>query len=534
MADILWELGAAEKRRTRMAAFIEAQRAGGESGLPAPDAPDAFARLHRWSITHPDRFWAAVWRYCGVIAGERDGLPPWDNVLVGGDRMAPPDATLGPLWFTGARLNFAENLLAGDDAALALAAWDERGPAGRLTFAELRQAVASCAGALRSAGVAPGDRVAGFLPNIPETVIAMLAATSIGAVWSSCSPDFGAAAVADRFGQIAPRVLICADGYHYAGKRIPLGDRIADVVAALPSVERCVDRGAFRSRRDPTPLADRLPHGSHGAFSWPVSERAATVYERLPFGHPAFILYSSGTTGVPKCIVHGAGGTLLQFLKEHVLHVDVRRDDRVFYHTTCGWMMWNWLVNALAAGAAAVLYDGAALPPDGRPCCWDMAADEGVTVFGTSAKYLALAEKHGLRPGTTHDLRGVRTILSTGSPLAAHSFDYVRRDVGAHIQLASIRRHRHRVVLRPRQPADAGAPRRDSGTGTRDGRRGVRRYRATDHRRDGRVGVYEPFPSMPLRFWNDPDGEKYTAAYFAQYPNVWRHGDWAQIPATAA
>ena len=362
MADILWELGAAEKRRTRMAAFIDAQRAGGESGLAAPDAPDAFACLHRWSVTHPDRFWAAVWRYCGVIAGERDGAPPWDDVLVGGDRMAPPDATLGPLWFTGARLNFAENLVAGDDAALALAAWDERGPAGRLTFAELRQAVASCAGALRSAGLVPGDRVAGFLPNIPETVIAMLAATSIGAVWSSCSPDFGAAAVVDRFGQIAPRVLICADGYHYAGKRIPLGDRIAEVVAALPSVERCVivphlDRGA-----NPTLLADRLPRGIAWRDFLGGHERAAAVYERLPFRQPAFILYSSGTTGVPKCIVHSAGGTLLQLLKEHVLHVDVRRDDRVFYYTTCGWMMWNWLVNALAAGAAAVLYDGRRVP----------------------------------------------------------------------------------------------------------------------------------------------------------------------------
>jgi acetoacetyl-CoA synthetase len=408
VAEILWELGAAEKRRTRMAAFIEAQRSAGETGLVAPDAPDAFAHLHRWSVTHPDRFWAAVWRYCGVIAEERSGAPPWDDVLAGGERMAPPDPIRGPRWFSGARLNFAENLLAGESASLALVAWDERGPAGHLTFAELRQAVASCASALRAAGIVPGDRVAGFLPNIPETVIAMLAATSIGAVWSSCSTDFGAAAVIDRFGQIAPRVLICADGYHYAGKRIPLGDRIAEIAAALPSVVRCVVVPNLDRDGHPERLAERLPN----AITWREllagHERAAAVYERLPFGQPAFILYSSGTTGVPKCIVHSAGGTLLQLLKEHVLHVDVRRDDRVFYYTTCGWMMWNWLVNALAAGAAAVLYDGAAFPPARPAILWDMAADEGVTVFGTSAKYLALAEKHGLHPGTTHDLRGVQ------------------------------------------------------------------------------------------------------------------------------
>lgn len=530
MADILWELGAAEKRRTRVAAFIDGLRAGGETALVAPDAPDAFTRLHRWSVTHPDRFWAAVWRYCGVIADDRGGGPPWDDVLAGGDRMAPPDAVLGPRWFTGARLNFAENLLAGESPSLALVAWDERGPAGRLTFAELRQAVASCASALRAAGLAPGDRVAGFLPNIPETVIAMLAATSIGAVWSSCSPDFGAAAVIDRFGQIAPRVLICADGYHYAGKRIPLGDRIVEVAAALPSVERCVivphlDKGASPgelARRHPTAIVWRDFLAAH--------ERAVAVYERLPFGQPAFILYSSGTTGAPKCIVHSAGGTLLQLLKEHVLHVDVRRDDRVFYYTTCGWMMWNWLVNALAAGAAAVLYDGAAFPPARPAILWDMAADEGVTVFGTSAKYLALAEKQGLRPAATHDLRGVRTILSTGSPLAAHSFDYVRREAGPHIQLSSISGGTDIVscfVLgNPLTPVRRGEI-QGRGLGMAvdvfdDAGRSVTGVA-------GELVCTKPFPSMPLEFWNDPGGEKYRAAYFARYPNVWRHGDWALI-----
>jgi acetoacetyl-CoA synthetase len=529
MAEILWELGPAEKRRTRLAAFIDAQRAQGESALAAPDAPDAFASLHRWSVRYPDRFWAALWRYCGVIADDRDGAGPWDDVLVGGDRMAPPDATLGPTWFTGARLNFAENLLAGESASLALVAWDERGPAGRLTFGELRQSVASCASALRAMGLLPGDRVAGFLPNIPETVIAMLAATSIGAVWSSCSPDFGAAAVIDRFGQIAPRVLICADGYQYAGKRIELSDRIAEIAAALPSAERCVIVPHLGRSEGPG-RAGHLPNTVTWRDLLAGHERAAPAYERLPFGQPAFILYSSGTTGVPKCIVHSAGGTVLQLLKEHVLHVDIRRDDRVFYYTTCGWMMWNWLVNALATGAAAVLYDGAAFPPARPDILWDMAADEGVTVFGTSAKYLALAEKQGLRPGATHDVRGVRTILSTGSPLAAHSFDYVRRDVGRHVQLSSISGGTDIVscfVL--------GNPLTPVRRGEIQGRGLGMAVEVFDGEGQAITGVAgelvctQPFPSMPLEFWNDPDGEKYRAAYFARYPNTWRHGDWALI-----
>ena len=537
MADIVWELSVAAKRRTRLAAFIDAAQSSGETGLMAAEAPGAFEAVYGWSVAHPERFWAAVWRFCGVIAdersgGARSGAPPWDAVVAGGDRMAPPDPVLGPRWFPGARLNFAENLLAAERATLALVSWGEAGPSGRLTFGELRQAVASCASALRSAGIVPGDRVAGFLPNIPETVIAMLATTSIGAVWSSCSPDFGAAAVVDRFGQIAPRVLFCADGYHYAGKRIALGSRIAEVVSALPSVERTVIVPFLDARAGREPMPDHVPRAVAWRDFLAGHEHAAPAYERQPFWHPAFILYSSGTTGVPKCIVHSAGGTLLQLLKEHVLHVDVRREDRVFYYTTCGWMMWNWLVNVLATGAAAVLYDGAAFPPDRPAILWDLAADEGVTVFGTSAKYLALAEKHALRPAATHDLRAVRTVLSTGSPLAAHSYDYVRRDVGAHVQLSSISGGTDIVscfVL--------GNPLAPVRRGEIQGRGLGMAVEIFDDSGRAIVGVpgelvcAKPFPSMPLGFWNDPDGEKYRAAYFARYPNVWRHGDWAQITA---
>jgi acetoacetyl-CoA synthetase len=383
---------------------------------------------------------------------------------------------------------------------------------------------------LRAAGVVPGDRVVGFLPNIPEAVIAALAAASIGAVWSSCSPDFGVGGVLDRFGQIAPKVLVVADGYRYAGKRLDCTARTAEIVASLPSVEQLVvvpflgDAEAARAR------AEHLPRSVAWEEFVARGDDAPLEFTRVPFDHPLFIMYSSGTTGLPKCMVHGHGGTLLQHVKEHYLHCDLGLDERIFYFTTCGWMMWNWLLSALATHATIVLYDGAPLPDANPAILWDLAAEEGVTVFGTSAKFLAMSEKLGLAPERTHDLGPLRMVLSTGSPLAEHSYDYVERDVKPGVHLASISGGTDLISCfalgNPMLPVWRGELQclglgmavdvwDESGTPLRG--------------EAGELVCTRPFPSMPVAFWDDPDGAKYRAAYFEFFPGVWRHGDWAEI-----
>jgi acetoacetyl-CoA synthetase len=520
----LWAPSPEQVSRANITRFATSARA---AGAPAA-APGDYRPLYDWSVASPEQFWPAVWRFCGVISDERRRGEAWDAVLVGRDRVAPPDPALGPRWFTGARLNFAENLLRFRDARQALVEWNEEGGRRALTFAELHDAVARVASALRADGVAVGDRVAGFMPNIAETVIAMLATTSLGAIWSSCSPDFGVAGVLDRFGQIRPRVLVAADGYRYNGRAIDTLGRVRDVVARIPDIERVVVV-PYLGRVHDADLA-----GLRGGIHWDTyssrEPRAPKLdFTRLPFDHPVYIMYSSGTTGLPKCMVHGAGGTLLQHLKELVLHTDLTRDDRIFYFTTCGWMMWNWLISSLAVGATVVLYDGAPLHRGGT-ILWDMAAEEQVTVFGTSAKWIALSEKEGLRPRETHDLGPLKSILSTGSPLAAHSFDYVYERVKPDVRLSSISGGTDIISCfalgNPAGPVWRGEL-QVRGLGMKveifdEAGRSVRGE-------PGELVCTAPFPSMPVAFWNDPTGEKYRAAYFDRYANVWRHGDWAEL-----
>ncbi len=502
--------------RANMTRFVAEVAA---SGAGVRDVPE----LWHWSAEHPELFWPAVWRFCGVIADQRGG-DSWDQVAVGLDRMAPPDAS-GPRWFTGARLNFAENLLRYDDDRPAIVFSNELGRQGALSFRELRREVARFAAALAELGIGPGDRVAGFLPTIPEATIAMLAAASLGAIWSSCSPDFGAKGVLDRFGQIRPRVLIAADGYRYGGKEIDCLARVRDVRAHLADLERVV----IVPYRTESPDISGIPDAVLWSDFTAAAPSRPLSFTRLPFDHPLYIMYSSGTTGLPKCMVHGAGGTLLQHLKELVLHTDLTRDDRIFYFTTCGWMMWNWLMSSLAVGAAVVLYDGAPLTP-AAGSLWEMAERERVTVFGTSAKYLAITEKAGVEPARDRDLAPLRAILSTGSPLAAHSYDYVYARIKRDVHLASISGGTDIISCfalgNPVGPVWRGELQM-RGLGM-----AVDVYCAEGRPVRGEAGELvctRPFPSMPIAFWDDDDGSRYRAAYFERFPNAWTHGDWAEL-----
>jgi len=490
--------------------------------MRAAGAPD-FDALHRWSIAQKEAFWAGLWRFTGVVADERPGREPWDTVFRGDNRVTPPTPGTGPAWFEGARLNFAENLLRHRGPREALVFWNELGRQRSLTFDELAAEVGRVAHGLRNSGVVAGDRVAGFLPNIPEAVIAMLAATSLGAVWSSCSPDFGVNGVLDRFGQIEPKVLFAASSYRYNGREIDCIERVRDIVQRIPSIKRLVVAPYLSAQ-------GALPGGAEWFADFGAP--AAPTFARLPFAHPVYIMYSSGTTGLPKCMVHGAGGTLLQHLKEHVLHGDLGTDDRLFYFTTCGWMMWNWLVSGLATGATVVLYDGAPLL-QARPILWDMAEAERVTTFGTSARWIAMADKEGLAPRGTHDVGALRAILSTGSPLAPQGFDYVYRDVKPDVRLSSISGGTDIISCfalgNPALPVWRGEIQcRGLGMDVRVFDEAGGELRSGT----GELVCATPFPSMPVSFWNDPDGAQYRAAYFEKFPGVWRHGDWCELTAS--
>ena len=479
----------------------------GARGAPAGD----YADFYRWSIEQPAAFWERLYEFADVI-GERNG-----PVLVDGARMP------GARWFPGARLNFAENLLRGPDREPALVFRNERGTRRELSWQELRSEVARIADGLRSAGVGPADCVAGYLPNVPEAIIAMLATASIGATWTSCSPDFGIHGVLDRFGQVAPKVLFTADGYFYAGKTIDSLGPVAGVLAKLSSVMCVVVVPYVNETPAIAGLARAVPFAQFGRDAAPLS------FEQLPFDHPLYVLYSSGTTGVPKCIVHGAGGTLLQHLKEQLLHTDVKPGDRLFFFTTCGWMMWNWLASGLAAGATLILYDGSPLHPD-PAVLWEMASGEAVTIFGTSPKYLAALEKSGYRPREKHSLAVLRTVLSTGSPLAPEQFDFVAEAIGPDVQLASISGGTDIVSCfalgNPLLPVYRGEI-QCRGLGMKIEIWDDQGHPVTNER--GELVCTAPFPSMPIGFWNDPDGSRYRAAYFERFPGVWHHGDYALL-----
>ena len=459
-----------------------------------------YAELYDWSLSSAEAFWSELARFADVRA-------EWGA----GPVIEQPQRMPGARFFPDARLNFAANLLRFDDEEPALVFRNERGARRTLSYRELRAEVARVAAGLQAAGVVAGDRVAGYVPNLPEAVIAMLAATSCGAIWSSCSPDFGVHGVLDRFGQIAPKVLFTADGYFYAGKKIDSLEPMSELLEQLPAVERVVVIPYLESQ----PQLGALGAAATYASLWQEfgTRGAPLTFAQMPFNHPLYILYSSGTTGVPKCIVHGAGGTLLQHQKEHLLHTDLKRSDRVFYFTTCGWMMWNWLVSALATGATVVLYDGSPFHPD-PGALWHMAQEERLTVFGTSPKYLSSLEKSDFTPASV-DLTALRTLLSTGSPLLPEGFDYVYRSVKADLQLASISggtdivscfalgcpiRPVHRGELQCRGLGMAVEVFDDTGQPLLGAR--------------GELVCTAPFPSMPLGFWNDPDGSKYRAAYF--------------------
>jgi len=506
----LWQPSDEQLRRAQVTAFRTAANA--RFGLDLPD----YGALWRWSVEAPDRFWDLLWDFGGVVAETKGGA-----VVTDLDRMP------GARWFPEARLSFAENLLRRRDDADAIVFHGEEAVSRRLSWAALYDQVSRLAQALRAHGVGPGDRVAGYLPNLPEAVIGMLAASSLGAIWSSCSPDFGTAGVLDRFGQIEPKVLISADGYLYKGRRHGSLDRLGPILAGLPSVSLAIvvpyapgERPDVSGLRGAVRLEDLLA---------PFAPQPEIPFARLPFDHPLYIMYSSGTTGKPKCIVHGAGGTLLQHLKELKLHCDVRRDDRVFYFTTCGWMMWNWLVSGLACEATLLLYDGSPFHP-GPEVLFDYADAERMTLFGTSAKYIDAVCKSGLEPRTTHSLESVRTITSTGSPLVPESFDFVYRSIKPDVQLASISGGTDIiscfVLGNPAGPVWRGEIQtRGLGMAVAVFDEEGRPLRG----RQGELVCTRPFPSMPTGFWNDPEGARYRAAYFERFPGIWHHGDWAEL-----
>jgi len=474
----------------------------------------AYDDLYQWSVQNIPDFWAAMWDFADVRVSR-----PYDRVVDDPRRMP------GARWFPGARLNFAENLLRYQDDRVALIFRGEDRKPVRMTYRELYDEVARVARSLRDLGVQPGDRVAGFMPNMPETIVAMLASVSLGATWSSCSPDFGIKGVLDRFGQIRPRVLFTANGYAFKGKSFDSLGRVADILKDLPSIEKVVVIPYTETDPDLSGVPNAVAYGDFKA-----SESGLTIdFEQLPADHPLYIMFTSGTTGLPKCMVQSAGGILVNQMKELMLHTDLKRDDTIFYFTTCGWMMWNWLTCSLAVGASLVLFDGNPFHPH-PGALWEMAQDERISIFGTSAGYLAALQNAGVTPGKSYDLSPLKAVLSTGSPLSVEGFEYVYREIKEDLQLASISGGSDINGCfaggNPIGPVYAGELQcRCLGM----------KVEAWDENgkpvinEQGELVCTAPAPSMPIHFWDDPDGVKYNAAYFDVYPGIWRHGDFIEV-----